>query len=78
MNRALQLDETSRRPTDPTTRRARRLTRPLEGRRAAGRVGGRAQRVRHLLQGLGFGLVLGPRAAVRLQPRDYLTRLCDR
>ncbi len=34
--------------------------------------------VRQLLRGLGFGLVLGPRAAVRLQPRDYLTRLCDR
>jgi tRNA A37 threonylcarbamoyladenosine synthetase subunit TsaC/SUA5/YrdC len=34
--------------------------------------------VRQLLADLGFGLVLGPRATVRLQPRDYLSRLCDR
>jgi tRNA A37 threonylcarbamoyladenosine synthetase subunit TsaC/SUA5/YrdC len=34
--------------------------------------------VRTLLSDLGLGLVLGPRAAVPLQPRDYLTRLCDR
>ena len=34
--------------------------------------------VRAVLDAHGFGLVLGPGAATPLQPRDYLTRLCDR
>jgi tRNA A37 threonylcarbamoyladenosine synthetase subunit TsaC/SUA5/YrdC len=34
--------------------------------------------VRSVLDEHGFGLVLGPGATARLQPRDYLTRLCDR
>ena len=34
--------------------------------------------VRAVLQEHGFGLVLGPGAGSRLQPRDYLSRLCDR
>lgn len=34
--------------------------------------------VRAVLAGLGFGLILGPRAEARLQPRDYSLRLADR
>jgi tRNA A37 threonylcarbamoyladenosine synthetase subunit TsaC/SUA5/YrdC len=34
--------------------------------------------VRAVLDAHGFGLVLGPGANTPLQPRDYLTRLCDR
>jgi hypothetical protein len=34
--------------------------------------------VRAILAGLGFGLVIGPRAETRLQLRDYSSRLSDR
>lgn len=34
--------------------------------------------VRAVLDAHGFGLVLGPGASTPLQPRDYLSRLCDR
>ena len=37
-----------------------------------------ASAVRDVLAGVGFGLLLDPRATRQLEPRSYLTRLCDR
>ncbi len=37
-----------------------------------------AERVRTVLAGFGYGLVLGPQAQTRLLSRDYSERMCDR
>ena len=37
-----------------------------------------AERVRTILAGFGYGLVLGPKAQTRLLLREYFERMCDR